>query len=614
LKTENKRQAGCDFYDFQKYVCLGIIFVTKNQNNQIVLTKFTCVSEFLKQGVFSVCVAFKKIFESQEYKDLNVKKLSIWSDRGKHFHSYSFLGFFYELVQQKNLKDTNAITILERLAYKKSMNSAIFGIEHNISTIMINFFVEYHGKFIVDSHFSYVSYLMRLIKDKDIDITDVSKLAQALREMIVHSQDKEDGFESFNFQNEKKIIHKVLEIEEKDYLEFSEEKQKEFVQEINNHLREFDPNYEESNEEIIENSSENRSGNAPANNNSNRSNSQNNNNITPSTNRQILSQNRNLVPPTIRNNNIPDRNTNQHQNNFDIIPSDNRVENNTFGISMEQISSLPLYDYNSQQVIGDINFQIQEHSDYPVNRITPVRRNNNNGSSEYVPDSSTSEQSRINPISANPEDSELNNSLIDEDDDDGDEDGEGVVNRDDEGDNDDDEDEGDRENRQINVENDGERVLSLSLPFLKFSSSNLKYYSSFSITNEEDFQIDLKVSGKKDFSAHQQYQKLKHQLRHNNSEELLWKRKTHKKDNTKLNSPLSFRNIYKKMIFSQSPEKNPNKVLFPDISIDVLSQNIFPKKATNIFTTKNSILMNQLLIERARNLGLFKFFFFFFFL
>jgi hypothetical protein len=200
---------------------LGVIVITKNER-ETVYNKFTCISEFLKQGRLTVCVALRKIFESQQFKSLNLKKFSIWSDKGKHFHNMTYLGFFHHLVSKTWLEEQQ-ISEYEKLSFSKTYSSPIFSLEHDIKEVLVRYFVEYHGKFIVDSHFSFISYLMNLIKQKEMDVSNVKKLGEAFRILI--AQNDQNKFDNENFQlgdsDNKKILHHIVEIEEEDYLLFT---------------------------------------------------------------------------------------------------------------------------------------------------------------------------------------------------------------------------------------------------------------------------------------------------------------------------------------------------------------------------------------------------------
>lgn len=239
IKIENKRQTGDQFYNFLKCSCLGVVLVTKNEKGERVDNKVSFLSEFLQQSKLMVNVALAKLISSEFFKNLGIKQLYIWSDKGSHFHNFSYLGFFGELVFENfvNLEKEE----IEKLEKKKDFISAIDQTEHKIEKVTINFFVEYHGKFIADSFFNFLQIVIDSLKEKEIEISTVSELVRNIIENINERKERNElekieknfGKEFFD-KKEKKIEYHILEICEEDILKFSKQKQQEYKKNIKN--------------------------------------------------------------------------------------------------------------------------------------------------------------------------------------------------------------------------------------------------------------------------------------------------------------------------------------------------------------------------------------------
>ena len=605
---------GSQFFDKEKFLCLGIIVITKNENNKIVYNKFTCLSEFLKQGSLTVSVAFKMIFESEQFKNLNISKISVWSDKGKHFSNYDFMGFFYHLILQKTIKDSNDMDELKKLEKIIDLSAAIYEIEHSFTDIFVNFFVEYHGKFIVDSHFSYISHLMQIIKHKEYDVTNVNKLSNALRQVM--RENKENSFENERIQtnqNDRVIINHILEIKEEHFMQFAKEKQTNFRESWKEKIISIQPDYYQDYEEHLPNQnvlSQNRNNpqrpNLPQNPN-NSSQRANNNNSSQRTNNN---RNNSQIPIQPTSNSIFSPNDNQTQ---DLFSQDPNTFSNTFRVD------LPIYNTDSQNVesFNAIFFPVPQGFNPNVIR----RRVSQDSDSFRLSNSSSLEDILSQEIHIENRENENQVDLLGFD--------QLYDSEDDQSENEDnsyvDESEGgqssflqneveQRRNQNGNVrriivrmrnnqEGENLRMEEMYHPFTGFSQSVLKFYSSFHFSS---FTVDKnKVFLKKDYSS-ENYLEFNPKMTFRYKEETkLWSRKshTHGKSTSKLHSPQSFSLIMKKLEFSKSPEKNPNKVFYQnDISLEELSKSNFPNKVSNSLTTSNSIIKNKFLIERAKQL------------
>src|SRR6185437_8223901 len=108
-----------DFYHHSHINYLS--FFVKTKSNGIF---FDFASEVLAKDAYFVIGCFKKMLRNNIFKELNIKKIYAWSDVGRHFRNGIVASFF------ARLKKTHDINVVH------------------------NFFVEAHGKFICDVHFS----------------------------------------------------------------------------------------------------------------------------------------------------------------------------------------------------------------------------------------------------------------------------------------------------------------------------------------------------------------------------------------------------------------------------------------------------------------------------
>ena len=87
---------------------------------------FDFSSEVLAKNSYFVIGCFKKMLRQDAFKTLNIKEIFAWSDVGRHFRNGMMVSFFATLEKTHKIK------------------------------VVYNFFVESHGKFICDVHFSQV--------------------------------------------------------------------------------------------------------------------------------------------------------------------------------------------------------------------------------------------------------------------------------------------------------------------------------------------------------------------------------------------------------------------------------------------------------------------------
>jgi len=87
---------------------------------------FDFSSEVLAKDAYFVIGCFKKMLRQDAFKALNIKEIFAWSDVGRHFRNGMMVSFFARLEKTHKIK------------------------------VVHNFFVESHGKFICDVHFSQV--------------------------------------------------------------------------------------------------------------------------------------------------------------------------------------------------------------------------------------------------------------------------------------------------------------------------------------------------------------------------------------------------------------------------------------------------------------------------
>jgi len=168
-----------------KLLVLGIVVVTKNQKGERVDHKISIISEFLDQSGLTVICSLKKLMTSDFFKKFNLKFLSVWSDNAKHFENFTLLGFFNEIVHQTAIDTQNYdLTLIQKLNKKLFYVHPIFNIGHKIQEVYINYFIEYHGKFIVDSYFSFVQGLVEDLKKLKITIDSASALIKGFEQVI----------------------------------------------------------------------------------------------------------------------------------------------------------------------------------------------------------------------------------------------------------------------------------------------------------------------------------------------------------------------------------------------------------------------------------------------
>lgn len=128
------------------------VFVFRNE--RLEAHNWTFCSNNLTHDSFFVKEALRQMFETNEFKSLKIESISFWMDGGPHFRSHEFNCFFLDLFRSKKFKEVNW-----------------------------NHFVEYHGKNYCDSHFSVVSYILK-VKERQIEdpLTSISQVVETLEE------------------------------------------------------------------------------------------------------------------------------------------------------------------------------------------------------------------------------------------------------------------------------------------------------------------------------------------------------------------------------------------------------------------------------------------------
>jgi len=142
-----------DFYERPQRSYFTIVVYYEDPTTKIRTKKyFDFLSSILTHDTLFVTECLESVINSEEMKELNLKKLSFWLDNGPaHFRTFEFLGKLSEL----------------RKRY----------------LISLNYFVEYHGKSSCDSHFSLVSrYYSRGTSVSARSVRSTEDLMELLRE------------------------------------------------------------------------------------------------------------------------------------------------------------------------------------------------------------------------------------------------------------------------------------------------------------------------------------------------------------------------------------------------------------------------------------------------
>jgi len=130
---KGQQETNRDFYNTPQRSILCIAVIYRPHNDAPVRIKyFDFVSECLTHDTTYVKESLEILFASSEWKSLRITgDISFWMDNGpQHFRTFEFLSVFVDL-SKRFVKSSQKLTL--------------------------NYFVEYHGKCICDSHFSLLS-------------------------------------------------------------------------------------------------------------------------------------------------------------------------------------------------------------------------------------------------------------------------------------------------------------------------------------------------------------------------------------------------------------------------------------------------------------------------
>ena len=171
------REVSSDYYSNSQRTILCMLVITRNHN----FNYFDFISEDLTHDASFVINCLNKLFTLDEFKNLNITSLSIWSDGGKHFRNF-------ELIQSYI-----------------NINSCI---ENKLTILDFNYFIEYHGKSYCDSHFSTLSNIIKRYTTNESRIESTSNLI----EILTNRLDNYDLVNSGNKRRKIKSKTKVCEI------------------------------------------------------------------------------------------------------------------------------------------------------------------------------------------------------------------------------------------------------------------------------------------------------------------------------------------------------------------------------------------------------------------
>jgi hypothetical protein len=139
-------ETNTDFYEKFSTTCFGVIvFHLKD------IYIFDYLSADVTHDAHFVSNALSNLFQNPNFKNLNIKKLSIWSDGASHFKNNE-ITHFYNTVQQ------------------------------NFSKFQWNYFTPYHGKNYCDSHFSVIGRIVKKYENNEGKIDSLQKLCTTLEE------------------------------------------------------------------------------------------------------------------------------------------------------------------------------------------------------------------------------------------------------------------------------------------------------------------------------------------------------------------------------------------------------------------------------------------------
>ena len=81
-------QESQQYYHTSHRQLLGLWLSVPQPDGKCITKNFDLISRDLTKDAAFVINAFKILFETKEFKDLKIKKFSLWSDGGKHFRNW----------------------------------------------------------------------------------------------------------------------------------------------------------------------------------------------------------------------------------------------------------------------------------------------------------------------------------------------------------------------------------------------------------------------------------------------------------------------------------------------------------------------------------------------
>ena len=85
-------ETGHNFYNRPQRAYFSLAVYYKNENNELVYKFFDCISKNLTKTSWWTIKALDFIFQTKEWQELNISKISLWMDNGPgHFCTKEFL-------------------------------------------------------------------------------------------------------------------------------------------------------------------------------------------------------------------------------------------------------------------------------------------------------------------------------------------------------------------------------------------------------------------------------------------------------------------------------------------------------------------------------------------
>jgi hypothetical protein len=139
------------FYSKVQRTVFTIALITKSLNREQ-YHYFDFVSDILTHNTAFVIDCVNSLFNSKVFTDYNIKRISVWTDGGPaHFRTLEYCYF---------MDDLKGRGVFEKVEW--------------------NYFIEYHGKNICDSHFAHISGIIKEF-ERQGTITSTDHLIQVLR-------------------------------------------------------------------------------------------------------------------------------------------------------------------------------------------------------------------------------------------------------------------------------------------------------------------------------------------------------------------------------------------------------------------------------------------------